>query len=100
MTLSAEMDSTPRSLILPGALRLIYGDAFLLIEASGRLSRITIEGSAATIYTIRDGLHTPSGFAQTEGTTWVAEGQLPSLFGGSTETRNLKFPFQVTGVDY
>jgi streptogramin lyase len=92
--------SISRPLVLADALRPIWGDAFLLVEGAGRLDRITIEGAEAIVDTISDGLDAPTGVARANGTTWVAEGQLPYLFDPAKKGQKPKLPFRLVGVDY
>ena len=92
--------SISRPLVLADALRPIWGDAFLLIEGAGRLDRITIEGTEAIVDTIGDGFNQPTGVARANGTTWVAEGQLPYLFDPKKKNQKPKLPFRLVAVDY
>lgn len=65
---------TSRSLTFPDGLR-AYGDGFLMVEGSGALSRVTVNGDVARIDTLRR-FAGPTGLTAVGGRIWVAEGQL------------------------
>jgi sugar lactone lactonase YvrE len=55
------------------------GSTFLLVEGVGRLVRVRVEGDAATVTTLREGLAEPTGVTVVGHTAWVAEGRLSGL---------------------
>jgi hypothetical protein len=59
------------------------GDGLLLIEGNGKLDKVTINGDAAGIETIKDGFAEPVSVTQVGDTAWVAEGKLSYLLGGN-----------------
>jgi sugar lactone lactonase YvrE len=71
--------SASQPLGLPDALRLLGGDAFLMIEGVGKLDRVTFDGNEATIETLKDGLNGPTSLTLRGATAWVSEGQLQHL---------------------
>ena len=71
--------SPSQPLDLTDALRLLGGDAFLMIEGVGKLDRVTFDGNEATIETLKDGLNGPTSVTLRGTTAWVSEGQLQHL---------------------
>ena len=89
--------ATSRPLGLPDGLRNVGGNTFLMIEGSGSLDRVTVDGDKATIETIKDGLKEPTAFAKVGSTAWVAEGQLSHLFDAKTNGPP-QLPFAIVPV--
>ncbi|MCC8962608.1 hypothetical protein H8A95_09875 [Bradyrhizobium sp. Pear76] len=58
-----------------------HGSGFLLIEGNGKLDKVTVKGSNATIDTIKDGLAEPVSVTQVGDVGWVAEGKLSYMIG-------------------
>ncbi|MGY4168231.1 hypothetical protein [Bradyrhizobium sp. USDA 3458] len=58
-----------------------HGGSFLLIEGNGKLDKVTVKGSEATIDTIKDGLAEPVSVTQVGDVGWVAEGKLSYVIG-------------------
>ncbi|MGH6836878.1 MAG: hypothetical protein ACREC9_15385, partial [Methylocella sp.] len=87
---------TSRPLKLPDGLRLVSGQSFLMVEGSGSLDRVTVNGDRVTIDTIKDGLNEPTAVAKVGGTAWVTEGQLSRLFGAKDNGPRL--PFEIVPV--
>ncbi|GIQ75018.1 hypothetical protein [Bradyrhizobium sp. RD5-C2] len=58
-----------------------YGGGLLLIEGNGKLDKVTVKGSDATIDTIKDGLAEPVSVTQVGDVGWVAEGKLSYVIG-------------------
>jgi hypothetical protein len=86
-----------RKLALTDALRAFGPGKFLLIEGSGSLDLMTVEGTRATITTIKDGFAGPVSVTQVGSTGWVAEGQLPYLLDPQLKDQQPK-PFQLHAV--
>lgn len=89
--------ASSRPIRLPDALRRFSGNAFLMVEGSGSLDRVTISGAQATIETIAGGLDEPTSFAIVNGVAWVTEGQLSHLFDRNAKGPP-KIPFKITPV--
>jgi sugar lactone lactonase YvrE len=64
---------TSRPLKLPDGLRLVSGKNFLMVEGSGSLDRVTVNGDKVSIATIKDGLKEPTAVAKVGGTAWVTK---------------------------
>jgi streptogramin lyase len=82
-------------LILTDALRPLGGDAFLMIEGTGKLDRVLFDGNEATVETLKDGLNGPTGVTPVGDTAWVSEGQLKHLF--ERDPKPL-LPFRIVAV--
>src|SRR6267143_1935879 len=68
--------SGTQHLEFPDALRALGDNSFLLIEGSGRLDRVVIQGDAFTITPRRSGFANPTSVTRIGTTAWVSEGQL------------------------
>jgi streptogramin lyase len=88
---------TSRPLKLPDGLRLVSGQRFLMIEGSGSLDRVTVNGEKAAIETIKDELNEPTAVAKLGGTAFVTEGQLPHLFNPK-DNGPPHLPFEIVPV--
>src|SRR5260221_1492607 len=67
----------------PDALRALGDNSFLLIEGSGRLDRVVIQGDAFVVTPLHGGFATPTSAARIGSTAWVTEGQLSLFFDSS-----------------
>ena len=85
-----------REVKLTDAIRDARGSSFLMIEGSGKLDRVTIDGDAARIETLKDGMAGPTGVTRVGDAAYVTEGQLPKLFGYPASGPSL--PFKVYQV--
>jgi sugar lactone lactonase YvrE len=85
-----------RALKFPDALRPTGGQLFVMAEGGGTLDRVTIDGDAVQVETVRGGLAGPTGVALVGNTLWAPEGQLSHLFDAKAGPPSL--PFQVVGV--
>ncbi len=85
-----------RALKFPDALRPTGGQSFVMAEGGGTLDRVTIDGDAVQVETVREGLAGPTGVALVGNTLWAPEGQLSHLFDAKAGPPSL--PFQVVGV--
>jgi streptogramin lyase len=83
--------SPSQPLELTDALRLLGGDAFLMIEGVGKLDRVTFDGNEATIETLKDGLNGPTSVTLRGATAWVSEGQLQHLSDKPEPKPTLRF---------
>jgi sugar lactone lactonase YvrE len=88
---------TSRPLKLPDGLRQLSGESFLMVEGSGSLDRVTVDGDKVTVETLKDGLKEPTAVAKVGGTAWVAEGQLSHLFGAK-DNGPPHLPFEIVPV--
>src|SRR5713101_67713 len=64
----------------PDALRALGDKTFLLIEGSGALDRVVIQGDAFAVTQVHGGFATPTSVARIGTTAWVSEGQLTFFF--------------------
>ena len=88
--------SPSRALKFPDALRPTGGQSFVMAEGGGTLDRVTIDGDAVQVETVREGLAGPTGVALVGNTLWAPEGQLSHLFDAKAGPPGL--PFEVVGV--
>ena len=87
-----------RPLILPDGMRPYGAGRFLMVEGGGTLDLVTVEGDAARIETLKDGLAGPVGVTQVGDTAWVAEGQLAHLFDPALKEQKPSLPFRIVAV--
>lgn len=87
-----------RHLKLPDALRTLGKDSFLLIEGSGSLDRVVIQGDAFAVTPIRGGFAIPTSVARVGTTAWVSEGQLAFFFDPSRKNASPSLPFRIYAV--
>jgi streptogramin lyase len=88
---------TSRPLKLPDGLRLVSRQSFLMVEGSGSLDRVIVNGDKVTIETIKDGLNEPTAVAKVGGKAWVTEGQLSHLFNAKDKGPP-RLPFEIVPV--
>jgi sugar lactone lactonase YvrE len=79
-----------QKLELPDGMRRV-GDALVLVEGGGRLDRITVNGDAAEIEVLKEGLNVPVAVTQVGDTAWVLEAQLNSLLDPKAGPPSLPF---------
>jgi sugar lactone lactonase YvrE len=95
-----------RPLTLPDGLRpyddrrflMAEDQRFLMAEGGGTLDLVTVEGDAARIETLKDGLAGPVAVTQVGSTAWVAEGQLAYLFEPALKGKKPNLPFRIVAV--
>ena len=85
-----------RAMQLTDALRAAEGASFLMIEGSGKLDRVSIDGDSAKLDTLKEGMDGPTGVTTLGANAYVSEGQLPKLFARSPGAP--KLPFKVYEV--
>ena len=90
--------SGTRYLTLPDALRALGDNSFLLIEGSGSLDRVVVQGDAFVATPIRGGFATPTSVARIGTTAWVSEGQLPFFFHPAEKGLSPSLPFRIYAV--
>ncbi len=61
-------------------MRKLGTDTLLMIEGTGKLDRVTVDGDHAKIDVLKSGYKTPVSVVQVGNVAWVAEGQLTALF--------------------
>ena len=83
---------------LTDALRPMSGNTFLMIEGVGKLDRMTVDGTRATIETLKDGFVGPTGVTQAGNEAWVAEGQLGYLLDPAKKGQTPRLPFKLYSV--
>lgn len=89
---------TSRKISLPDSLRSYGVNSFLMIEGTGSLDLVTIDGQTAKIQTIKDGFSGPVSVTQVGSTAWVAEGQLDHLLDPELKKQPPKLPFHLYAV--
>jgi len=82
----------------PDALRALGDNSFLLIEGSGRLDRVVIQGEAFAVTPIHSGFATPTSVTRIGTTAWVSEGQLSFFFDPSKKNSSPSLPFRIYAV--
>lgn len=88
-----------RPLVLPDGLRAESDGSFLLTEGAGRLDRVTIEGGAARIETLREGIAGGATAVTRVGdTAFVTEGQLALVTDPSKKGQSPQLPFKLHAV--
>ena len=86
-------------LALTDALRPDPNGGFLMIEGTGKLDHLTVEGDKATIQTLKDGYTGPTGVTPVGNTAWVSEGQLAYLLDPAKKGQSPHLPFKLYAVD-
>jgi hypothetical protein len=82
----------------PDGLRTLGNNSFLLVEGSGTLDRVVIQGDAFAVTPIHGGFATPTSAARIGTTAWVSEGQLPFFFDPSKKNLSPSLPFRIYAV--
>ena len=82
----------------PDALRALGNNSFLLIEGSGSLDRVVIQGDAFVVTPIHSGFTTPTSVTRIGTTAWVSEGQLSFFFDPSKKNLSPSLPFRIYAV--
>src|SRR4029077_4876638 len=90
--------SSTHHLKFPDALRSLGSNRFLLIEGSGSVDRVVIQGDAFVVTPIHGGFATPTSVARIGTTAWVSEGQLTFFFDPSTKDSSPSLPFRIYAV--
>ncbi len=89
---------TSRKIGLPDSLRAYGHNTFLMIEGTGSLDLVTIDGGTAEIKTLQDGFDGPVSVTQVGSVGWVAEGQLDHLVNPELKKQPPKLPFHLYAV--
>ena len=87
-----------RGLKFPDGLRALGNNSFLLVEGSGTLDRVVIEGDKFAVTQVHGGFATPTSVARTGITAWVSEGNLAYFFDTSKKNLTPSLPFRIYAV--
>src|SRR6266853_879004 len=90
--------SDTHHLKFPDALRALGDKTLLLIEGSGALDRVVIQGDAFAVTQVHGGFATPTSVARVGTTAWVSEGQLAFFFDASKKNLTPPLPFRIYPV--
>jgi streptogramin lyase len=90
--------SGDHQLRFPDVLRALGDHSFRLIEGSGTLDRVVIQGDAFAVTLIHGGFATPTSVARIGTTAWVSEGQLTLFFDPSKKNSSPSLPFRIYPV--
>src|SRR5258706_189709 len=82
----------------PDAPRTLRTNSFLLVQGSGTLDRVVIQGDTFAVTHVRGGFATPTSVARIGTTAWVSEGQLAFFFDASKKTSSPSLPFRIYAV--
>ena len=69
-----------------------------VIEGSGTLDRVVIQGDAFAVTQVHGGFATPTSVARIGTTAWVSEGQLAFFFDASKKNLTPSLPFRIYPV--
>ncbi|HET6157891.1 MAG TPA: hypothetical protein VFE34_06070 [Dongiaceae bacterium] len=89
----------PRRLSLPDGVKVLSNGDLLLVEGSGRLTRIALSGDSARLTVLRDGLNQPTTVAPMEHGAWVLEGQIGLLADPAKHGQRPALPFRAVWVE-
>jgi len=79
----------------PDGLRTLGNNSFLLVEGSGTLDRVVIQGDTFAVTQVHGGFATPTSVARTGTTAWVSEGNLAYFFDASKKNLTPSLPFRI-----
>jgi streptogramin lyase len=82
----------------PDALRTLGNNSFLLVEGSGTLDRVVIQGDTFAVTQVHGGFATPTSVARTGTTAWVSEGNLTYFFDASKKSLTPSLPFRIYAI--
>jgi hypothetical protein len=74
-----------------------YSDGLLSTDGTGKIQYVTIEGNAATVTTVKDGLEGPVSVAVVGNMGYALEGQLAIMFAGPAGTAPTEKPYRAVG---
>ena len=84
-------------LTAPDGMRALDDRTLLVIEGSGKLTKVVVDGTTATATPLETDLDQPTAVVVARGSAWVTEGQLGRLFAMPSQAPNL--PFAIVRVD-
>ena len=82
----------------PDALRTLGKNSFLLVEGSGTLDRVVIQGDTFAVTQVYGGFATPTSVPRLGRVAWVSAGQLPFLFDASKKSLSPSLPFRIYAI--
>jgi sugar lactone lactonase YvrE len=82
----------------PDGLRTLGNNSFLLVEGSGTLDRVVIQGDTFAVTQVHRGFATPTSVARIGRAAWVSEGQLPLFFDPSKKSLSPSLPFRIYAI--
>src|SRR6266481_5498758 len=82
----------------PDGLRTLGNNSFLLVEGSGTLDRVVIQGDTFAVTQVHGGFATPTSVARTGTTAWVSEGNLAYFFDASKKNSTPSLPFRIYAI--
>jgi streptogramin lyase len=82
----------------PDGLRTLGNNSFLLVEGSGTLDRVVIQGDTFAVTQVHGGFATPTSVARTGTTAWVSEGNLAYFFDASKKSSTPSLPFRIYAI--
>jgi streptogramin lyase len=82
----------------PDALRTLGNNSFLLVEGSGTLDRVVIQGDTFAVTLVHGGFATPTSVARIGTTAWVSEGNLAYFFDSSRKNLTPSLPFRIYAI--
>ena len=82
----------------PDALRTLGRNSFLLVEGSGTLDRVVIQGDTFAVTQVHGDFATPTSVARTGMTAWVSEGNLAYFFDASKKNLTPSLPFRIYAI--
>ncbi|HEY3148842.1 MAG TPA: hypothetical protein VGJ75_20940 [Dongiaceae bacterium] len=88
----------PRRLSLPDGMKVLPNGDLLLVEGSGRLTRVALGGDGVQLKVLRDGLNQPTTVAPAKDGAWVLEGQIGLLADPSKHGQQPVLPFRAVWV--
>src|SRR5260221_1812074 len=80
---------------LPDGLRTLGNNSFLLVEGSGTLDRVVIQGDTFAVTQVHGGFSTPTSDAPQGATAGGGEGHLASFFDASKKRSTPSLPFAI-----
>src|SRR6266850_7366950 len=90
--------SGDHQLRFPDALRALGDHSFLLIEGSGALDRVVVQGGEFAVKSVHGGFVTPTSVTRIGMTAWVSEGQLSFFFDPPKKNLSPSLPFRIYAV--
>jgi len=90
--------SSTHHLEFPDALRAVGNNSFLLIEGSGALDRVVVQGGEFAVKSVHGGFVTPTSVTRIGMTAWVSEGQLSFFFDPPKKNLSPSLPFRIYAV--
>jgi sugar lactone lactonase YvrE len=87
-----------RALGLPDGLRPLARNSFLLVEGTGTLDRVEVDGDGFRVAPLRVGFRAPTSVTRVGSVAWVSEGQMPLFFDPALKGESPALPFRIYAV--